>query len=621
MTVQNNEYKTVYLIYVREHKEGQFVDGFYLRELATLKNKINPVLQQFKIPIKVEVRDDYVPLLESWYDPQTNSFKAYTLLTQIETKIGIRNIIGLVNANLRLTVPYGSYFATYSPHEKYNKDLKKIEHFGVALVSEKKCREYSLLKSYDLIAKLILKYIGHIFGLSNNCLYNCLMREMHDVKTIDLTPFVFCGSCAAYLRGETPIFKIFKVNEYITVSLRILKHTELNVIVNGLKLDPLSWWRQQLLFVDKEHKVHPWEGPLDPILQMEDPIDDFNRLSNLLTTWVKNGYDQTLPLQLAVPLLKELASAGDSKAAEKILEFLLNSDTKVLKFYLENNFYKCLNSEFLERLIIELLRSEKIFLFFTIIEEIESQSLDDYDYDEDEEEIFEEEFKSHLDLQLRDSKTLEGEVKTVLLDSQYNEIELRRIKSILHSYIPISYKFISNLIIKDGRVFLNNEEVKNADIQKEKKKANVRVMFGDEELVSIDIARDNIDETYNDKELANKDKELADLYDEINKDFTNQISIEEVLGSKSRLKILRELAQNKELTISLIINKTRMNYNDVIKHLNILMDFDFVQEKKFGRIRLFRYKEENAKALQLKELFNNGISDEDIKANKNLYKY
>jgi len=87
---------------------------------------------------------------------------------------------------------------------------------------------------------------------------------------------------------------------------------------------------------------------------------------------------------------------------------------------------------------------------------------------------------------------------------------------------------------------------------------------------------------------------------------TNQLEykkylIEEIFGSKARVKILKTLAKNSELTISLIINKTKLNYSNVMKHLNHLKNLDLIQEKKFGRIKIYRYKIENIKARSLKK--------------------
>ncbi len=81
----------------------------------------------------------------------------------------------------------------------------------------------------------------------------------------------------------------------------------------------------------------------------------------------------------------------------------------------------------------------------------------------------------------------------------------------------------------------------------------------------------------------------------------NKHLIEDILGSKAKVKILKALALNEELTISMIISKTNSNYSNVKKHLNHLKDFDLIQEKKFGRIKIFRYRTENIKARSLKK--------------------
>ena len=86
--------------------------------------------------------------------------------------------------------------------------------------------------------------------------------------------------------------------------------------------------------------------------------------------------------------------------------------------------------------------------------------------------------------------------------------------------------------------------------------------------------------------------------------ITNEIQkiykIEDLLGSKARIKILKSLALNNELNISLIISKTKLNHSNVIKHLNFLESFNLIQKKKFGRIKSYRYKDENVKARSLK---------------------
>ena len=72
--------------------------------------------------------------------------------------------------------------------------------------------------------------------------------------------------------------------------------------------------------------------------------------------------------------------------------------------------------------------------------------------------------------------------------------------------------------------------------------------------------------------------------------------IEDLLGSRARVKILKVLAINEESTISILIKKTKLNHSSVTKHLRYLKDVDMVQEKKFGRIKIYRYKIENIAA-------------------------
>ncbi len=82
----------------------------------------------------------------------------------------------------------------------------------------------------------------------------------------------------------------------------------------------------------------------------------------------------------------------------------------------------------------------------------------------------------------------------------------------------------------------------------------------------------------------------------------SNFKIEVVLGSRAKVKILKELAKAEELTISLLIKKTKLNHSVVSKHLRQLTSLNLVQEKKFGRIRIFRYKIEEPKARSFRTL-------------------
>ena len=78
-------------------------------------------------------------------------------------------------------------------------------------------------------------------------------------------------------------------------------------------------------------------------------------------------------------------------------------------------------------------------------------------------------------------------------------------------------------------------------------------------------------------------------------------NIENILGSKARIKILKLLAINQELSISQIIKKSRLNHACVKTHLNHLKSLNLIQEKVFGRIKIYRYKTENIRANSLKK--------------------
>jgi len=86
------------------------------------------------------------------------------------------------------------------------------------------------------------------------------------------------------------------------------------------------------------------------------------------------------------------------------------------------------------------------------------------------------------------------------------------------------------------------------------------------------------------------------------KETKNESVIENLLGSKARIKILKTLALNQELSITQIIKRTRLNHTNVLKHLNYLKSLNLVQEKVFGRIKIFRYRVENIRAKSLKTL-------------------
>lgn len=82
------------------------------------------------------------------------------------------------------------------------------------------------------------------------------------------------------------------------------------------------------------------------------------------------------------------------------------------------------------------------------------------------------------------------------------------------------------------------------------------------------------------------------------------MNIEQVLGSKLRVKILKILAQVGELNVSEIARRLGVNYNTTKNHLKILEGESILRHKEFGRIRLYRLNENSPQAKAIQSLIN-----------------
>ena len=80
------------------------------------------------------------------------------------------------------------------------------------------------------------------------------------------------------------------------------------------------------------------------------------------------------------------------------------------------------------------------------------------------------------------------------------------------------------------------------------------------------------------------------------------MSIETVFSSKGRVKILRILVEIGELNISEIARRAKLNYTTTNQHLQVLETSGIIRHKNFGRIRIFRFNNENPRAKSIKEL-------------------
>ena len=74
------------------------------------------------------------------------------------------------------------------------------------------------------------------------------------------------------------------------------------------------------------------------------------------------------------------------------------------------------------------------------------------------------------------------------------------------------------------------------------------------------------------------------------------MELEEVFSSKPRMKILKLIYKLGQLNVSDIARRIKMNYAATSEHLKVLESEGILQERMYGRIRMYRFNEGSAKA-------------------------
>ena len=64
--------------------------------------------------------------------------------------------------------------------------------------------------------------------------------------------------------------------------------------------------------------------------------------------------------------------------------------------------------------------------------------------------------------------------------------------------------------------------------------------------------------------------------------------VEEALSSRGRIRIIRVLAEVGETNITQIVRRSSLNHKVADAHLKRLTSLGIVEEKRFGKIRMFR---------------------------------
>jgi len=65
------------------------------------------------------------------------------------------------------------------------------------------------------------------------------------------------------------------------------------------------------------------------------------------------------------------------------------------------------------------------------------------------------------------------------------------------------------------------------------------------------------------------------------------VDVEDLLGSRGRVRVLRVLSEWGELNITEVGRKAGLNYTSVQRHLEMLKEMGLIREKRYGKIRIF----------------------------------
>ncbi|MBN1357788.1 winged helix-turn-helix transcriptional regulator [Candidatus Bathyarchaeota archaeon] len=80
------------------------------------------------------------------------------------------------------------------------------------------------------------------------------------------------------------------------------------------------------------------------------------------------------------------------------------------------------------------------------------------------------------------------------------------------------------------------------------------------------------------------------------------MEIEEVFSSKPRMKILRLVARLGALNVSDIARRINLNYSTTNQHLKLLEAEGILQQRVYGRIRMYRFNDGSPKAIAVQNL-------------------
>lgn len=80
------------------------------------------------------------------------------------------------------------------------------------------------------------------------------------------------------------------------------------------------------------------------------------------------------------------------------------------------------------------------------------------------------------------------------------------------------------------------------------------------------------------------------------------MEIEEVFSSKPRMRILKLISRLGSLNVSDIARRINLNYSTTNKHLRLLESEGILQQRTYGRIRMYKFNNVSPKARAVENL-------------------
>jgi DNA-binding transcriptional ArsR family regulator len=92
--------------------------------------------------------------------------------------------------------------------------------------------------------------------------------------------------------------------------------------------------------------------------------------------------------------------------------------------------------------------------------------------------------------------------------------------------------------------------------------------------------------------------------------------LDRVLSSSGRIRILTLLTEVEELYLTEIAKRTEQSYSATERHLDDLTEAGIVEERDYGRVRVFKLNQANARAKLLQELILKWNHNQDLQVVK-----